>query len=258
MTAILDHLATGTPALSDGRELFGGAPGGTWATAATPPGTGRDLAAGPKTEPLTPAGGPGAAFPDRFPAARGAGPHHLNFPVTGIPDAPVQIKACGIAPAGVSPASPAGGEAFPRPRDAHGTVIQVAQQAGPPPSAPPRGATRAGAAVPPGLTGHRIGDLDGAARPFRYVLAAPAAGGSSWSARTACRWGRAAPHPVCPRGRRVQRPGPPARGAVGRAPRPNCGTGRRAPAADSARPARVSRTEAGNDVTCRPADSSGG
>jgi hypothetical protein len=31
MTAVLDHLAIGTPALAGGWELFGGLLGGTWA-----------------------------------------------------------------------------------------------------------------------------------------------------------------------------------------------------------------------------------
>ena len=38
MTAILDHFAIGTPALSDGWDLFGGVLGGTWAFGDDSPG----------------------------------------------------------------------------------------------------------------------------------------------------------------------------------------------------------------------------
>ena len=38
MTAVLDHLAIGTPALTDGWELFGGVFGGTWLYGAGSPG----------------------------------------------------------------------------------------------------------------------------------------------------------------------------------------------------------------------------
>jgi hypothetical protein len=65
MTAILDHLAIGTPALSDGWELIGGALGGTWACGGNSPGYwwGQlKFATGPKIELLTPTRGSGAAF----------------------------------------------------------------------------------------------------------------------------------------------------------------------------------------------------
>src|SRR6478672_2447995 len=141
MTAVLDHLAIGTPALTDGWELFGGVLGGTWAYGMDSPGFwwGQlEYAAGPKIELLTPTGGPDAAFLDRFLASRGAGPHHLNFLVTDIEETLGLVKAHGIEPVGVNLASPGWKEAFLHPRDAHGIVIQVAQQASPPPpSAPP-------------------------------------------------------------------------------------------------------------------------
>jgi hypothetical protein len=70
---ILDHLAIGTPALSDGWELFGGVLGGTWAYGGNSPGYWwgqMEFAAGPKIELLTPTGGPDSAFLDRFLAGR--------------------------------------------------------------------------------------------------------------------------------------------------------------------------------------------
>ena len=73
MTTILDHLAIGTRALTDGWQLFGGVLGGTWAYGDDSPGYWWGqlaFAAGPKIELLTPTGGPGGAFLDRFLAAR--------------------------------------------------------------------------------------------------------------------------------------------------------------------------------------------
>jgi hypothetical protein len=86
-----------------------------------------EFAAGPRIELLRPAGGSGAAFLDRFLAGRGAGPHHVNFLVTDIEGALTLIKAPGIELIGVNLANPDWKEAFPRPRDTHGVVIQVAQ-----------------------------------------------------------------------------------------------------------------------------------
>src|SRR5215469_10252063 len=141
MTAILDHLAIGTSVLADGWALFGGVLGGTWAYGDDSPGFwwGQlNFAAGPKIELLTPTGGPDAAFLDRFLAARGAGPHHFNFLVADIEGTLARIRASGIEPVGVSLASPDWKEAFLHPRDAHGIVVQVAQQGSEPLSAPPR------------------------------------------------------------------------------------------------------------------------
>ena len=133
MTAVLDHLAIGTPALTDGWELFAGLLGGTWVYGGDSPGFwwGQlEFAAGPKIELLTPTGDPDAAFLERFLAARGAGPHHLNFIVTDIQATLARIRALGIEPVQVNLANPNWKEAFLHPRSAHGIVIQVAQQAG--------------------------------------------------------------------------------------------------------------------------------
>jgi methylmalonyl-CoA/ethylmalonyl-CoA epimerase len=192
MTVVLDHLAIGTPALTGGWELFGGVLGGTWAYGGDSAGFwwGQlEFEAGPKIELLTPTGGPDAAFLDRFLAARGAGPHHFNFLVTDIEGALARIRALGIEPVGVNLASPAWKEAFLRPRDAHGIVIQVAQQAGQPPaSAPPRELPQPGPLARLDLIEHHVSDLDGAVRLFRDVLggrleaAGPGAAELTWPA----------------------------------------------------------------------------
>lgn len=174
MTAALDHLAIGTPAPADGWDLFGGVLGGAWAYGGDSPGYwwGQlEFAAGPKIELLTPTGGPGAAFLDRFLAGRGAGPHHLTFVVTGIADALARIRACGLEPIGINLANPNWREAFLHPRSAHGIVIQVAQQGGPPPpSAPPAALPAPGPPARFDLIEHHVSDLDGAMRLFRDVL----------------------------------------------------------------------------------------
>ena len=174
MTTVLDHLAIGTRGLAGGWELFGGLLGGTWAYGGNSPGFwwGQvEFAAGPKIELLTPTGGPDAAFLDRFLDARGAGPHHLNFLVTDIEATLARIKAAGIEPVGVNLASPGWKEAFLHPRDAHGIVIQVAQQASsPPPSAPPLDLPEPGPESRLDLIEHHVGDLDGAMRLLLDVL----------------------------------------------------------------------------------------
>jgi catechol 2,3-dioxygenase-like lactoylglutathione lyase family enzyme len=174
MTAVLDHFAVGTPALTDGWELFGGVLGGRWVYGMDSPGFwwGQlDFAAGPKIELLTPTGGPDAAFLERFLAARGAGPHHFNFIVADIRATLARIRALGIEPVGVNLDNPHWKEAFLRPRDAHGIVIQVAQQAGSPqPDTPPAGFPEPGAPTAFDLIEHHVGDLAGATRLFAEVL----------------------------------------------------------------------------------------
>ena len=131
MTTVLDHFAIGTQTLTDGWDLFGGVLGGTWAYGGDSRGYwwGQlSFAAGPKIELLTPTGGPDAAFLERFLAAHGTGPHHFNFAVDDIEDALARIRALGIEPVGVSLDNPSHLEAFLHPRNAHGIVIQIAQE----------------------------------------------------------------------------------------------------------------------------------
>ena len=135
MTAVLDHLAVAAPVLTDGWELFGGVLGGTWVHGDDSPGYWWGqlrFAAGPKIELLTPTGGPDAAVLERFLATHGAGPHHLNFIVSDIERTLSRLRSLGLEPIGVNLDNPYWKEAFLHPRDAHGIVIQVAQQAGEP------------------------------------------------------------------------------------------------------------------------------
>jgi len=173
MTAVFDHLAIGTPALTDGWDLFGGVLGGRWVYGGDSPGFwwGQlEFSAGPKIELLTPTGGPDAAFLDRFLAARGAGPHHVNFIVSDIGEALARIRAIGIEPVGVNLANPDWKEAFLHPRDAYGIVVQVAQQGGSPRTPAPRDLPEPGTPTSFDLIEHRVSDLAGATRLFREAL----------------------------------------------------------------------------------------
>ena len=173
MTVVLDHLAIGTPALTDGWELFGAVLGGTWAYGGDSPGFwwGQlEFAAGPKIELMTPTGGPDAAFLERFLATRGASPHHFNFIVTDIEATLARIRALGIEPVQVNLSNPNWKEAFLHPRNAHGIVIQVAQQAGSPRSVPPRELPEPGPPSLFDLIEHHVGDLAGAMRLCREAL----------------------------------------------------------------------------------------
>ena len=173
MTAILDHLAIGTPALSPGWELFGGILGGAWDSGGDSPGYWWGevaFASGPKIELLTPTGGPDAAFLERFLARSGAGPHHFNFHVSDIEDTLARVRAHGIEPVGVNLDNANWKEAFLHPRDVHGIVIQVAEEESPSRSAPPAELGQPGAPSRLDLIEHRVGDLDRAVRLFRDVL----------------------------------------------------------------------------------------
>jgi methylmalonyl-CoA/ethylmalonyl-CoA epimerase len=173
MTAILDHLAIGTPALTDGWDLFGGVLGGTWVYGLDSPGYwwGQlSFASGPKIELLTPTGGPDAAFLERFLAVHGPGPHHLNFIVSDIEDTLARFRTLGLEPIGVNLDNPSWKEAFLHPRSAHGIVIQVAQQAGEPDTPAPRELPEPGPPTRFDLLEHHVSDLEGATRLFREAL----------------------------------------------------------------------------------------
>lgn len=172
--AFLDHVAIATHKLSDGWDLFSGVLGGVWVYGGDSPGFWWGqlrYGTGPKIELLTPTGGPDAAFLERFLAARGAGPHHLNFIVPDIGETLARVQAVGIDPVQVSVANPAWKEAFLHPRDADGIVVQVAQQAGLPPQlAAPAELPVAGPPSAFALVEHHVADLDRAVRLYVEVL----------------------------------------------------------------------------------------
>lgn len=177
---VFDHVAVGTGRLADGWNLFGGLLGGRWVYGGDSPGYWWGqlrFAGGPKIELLTPTGGPGSAFLERFLASRGPGPHHLNFCVTDIEATLARVRALGIEPVGVNLGSATWKEAFVHPRDAYGTVIQFAQQSGPPPQLPPpAGLPAPGPPAAFTLAEQHVADLDGALRLFGEALAGEVAG----------------------------------------------------------------------------------
>jgi catechol 2,3-dioxygenase-like lactoylglutathione lyase family enzyme len=66
-------------------------------------------------------------FLARFLERRGDGPHHMTFKVPDIEDAIARVRAAGIEPTAIDMSDPEWKEAFLMPRDAHGTVVQLAQ-----------------------------------------------------------------------------------------------------------------------------------
>ena len=171
---VLDHVAVGASSLSDGWELFAGLLGGAWAYGGHSQGYWWGqlrFSAGPKVELLTPTGGADAAFLERFLADRGPGFHHLNFLVPAIEVTLGKIAALGVEPVGVRLQDPRWKEAFLRPHDAFGTVIQVAEQAGQPvSSAPPAGLFDQGSSCSLSAVELRVGDIDEATRLFHEAL----------------------------------------------------------------------------------------
>ena len=171
---VLDHVAIGTSALTDGWDLFGGLLGGSWVYGGDSPGFwwGQlGFRTGPKIELLTPAGGPDAAFLERFLASRGAGPHHFNFIVPDIAAALSRVRALGIEPVQISLLSATWKEAFLHPKDAYGIVIQVAEQSGPPPElAAPAQLPAPGPSSAFTLIEHYVADIGAAVRLFEEAL----------------------------------------------------------------------------------------
>ena len=171
--ALFDHVAIGTRALADGWQLFGGLLGGSWVYGGDSPGYWWGqlrFAAGPKIELLTPTGGQDSAFLERFLVARGPGPHHFTFVVADLAKTLARARALGIEPVGVDLSNEDWKEAFLHPRDAHGIVIQLAQQAASPELAPPAELPDPGPASVIDPVEHHVIDLSGATRLFTELL----------------------------------------------------------------------------------------
>lgn len=65
-------------------------------------------------------------FLDRFLTRHGDGPHHLTFKVDDLETALPRLAEAGLTPVAVDLSQPEWREAFLLPRDAHGTVVQLA------------------------------------------------------------------------------------------------------------------------------------
>lgn len=66
-------------------------------------------------------------FLERFLVRHGEGPHHLTFKVDSLAEMLDRVRAAGLSPVGVDTSDPTWQEAFLQPREAHGTVVQLAQ-----------------------------------------------------------------------------------------------------------------------------------
>ena len=71
-------------------------------------------------------------FLARFVARHGAGPHHLTFKVPDLADALERVRGAGFHPVNIDISDPEWKEAFLMPREAHGTVVQLAESHGHP------------------------------------------------------------------------------------------------------------------------------
>ena len=69
-------------------------------------------------------------FLARFVAKHGAGPHHMTFKVKSLADALDHVRDAGLTPVNVDVSDPEWKEAFLMPKEAHGTVVQLAASSG--------------------------------------------------------------------------------------------------------------------------------
>jgi methylmalonyl-CoA/ethylmalonyl-CoA epimerase len=69
-------------------------------------------------------------FLERFVAKHGAGPHHLTFKVDDLMVTLERVRIAGYQPVNVDLSDPGWKEAFLHPREAHGTVVQLAEADG--------------------------------------------------------------------------------------------------------------------------------
>ena len=70
-------------------------------------------------------------FLDRFLTRHGEGPHHLTFKVDDLVATLEEMSAQGLTPVGIDVSMPIWKEAFLQPREAHGTVVQLAESSTP-------------------------------------------------------------------------------------------------------------------------------
>ena len=69
-------------------------------------------------------------FLERFVARHGAGPHHLTYKVDDLLAALDRVRTAGYQPVNIDVSDPDWKEAFLHPREAHGTVVQLAESRG--------------------------------------------------------------------------------------------------------------------------------
>jgi methylmalonyl-CoA/ethylmalonyl-CoA epimerase len=90
-----------------------------------------DATGGMKVELLEPWEPEHNDFLERFITRHGAGPHHLTFKVPDLAAVIERVRAAGYSPVGVDLTDAAWREAFVAPKEAHGTVVQLAESDAP-------------------------------------------------------------------------------------------------------------------------------
>lgn len=130
----LDHVALATRDCSDALATLVGDLGGTvLAGGAYSDGFQSlqillgDETAGMKVELLEPWNIEASDFLDRFLTRHGEGPHHLTFKVDDLAAILKRVEAAGYTPVSIDLSDPSWREAFLQPREAHGTVVQLAE-----------------------------------------------------------------------------------------------------------------------------------
>jgi catechol 2,3-dioxygenase-like lactoylglutathione lyase family enzyme len=172
-TAMLDHIAIATHQPNEGSELLESLLGGVGAYSGKPPGFAWRqyvFAAGPKVEVLTPTDPDHGAFLERFLARQGAAPHHYNFSVDDIHHTLEEFASRGLTPVQVHLDDPFWKEAFLRPSDGHGIVIQVAQHTPPSGERRPPESSQQPARTRLTCIEHHVADLDRAVDLFTGPL----------------------------------------------------------------------------------------
>lgn len=133
MRTDLDHVAIGTADVSEPLDFLVGQLGGTVMFGGRGVGfrpvqvrVGRGDP-GMTVEVITPWRTEDNDFLARFVAGPGPGLHHLTFKVPDIHDAIAAVHDAGLEPIGIDTSNPYWRECFLHPRDAHGTVVQLAE-----------------------------------------------------------------------------------------------------------------------------------
>jgi catechol 2,3-dioxygenase-like lactoylglutathione lyase family enzyme len=130
----LDHVALAAADTSGALRFLTGALGGTVIFGGTSVGfrpmqvwVGDDAGDGMSVELLEPWATEQNDFLARFVNRHGAGPHHLTFKVPDLLAAIDRLRGAGFGPVNIDVSDPEWKEAFLLPREAHGTVVQLAQ-----------------------------------------------------------------------------------------------------------------------------------
>ena len=172
--AVLDHVAVAVERWAEAWPRYVSGLGGNWASGGFNVGFAPAqlaFANGARLEVLQPWQTEANDFLRRFLDSSGPGPHHLTFKVPDIEAALQAVQAAGLTPVSVDLSEDDWKEAFLHPRQATGTVVQLAQAAGTWESVPPEGFPKSSAA-PADLAHvtHVVADWDSAVALFVGLL----------------------------------------------------------------------------------------